>query len=246
MWEKLRSVQRFLCKVMLLLDAHSCIPALTTSVKAVTLVLLAPATTWGADGPTSSSWLDILNVSAAAGEYNPGCHSSSTCKGNHRLLQDDPISDLPCVSLQIVPGFWECTGGETAIQVPYFLPSLSPSFLVPFLPSSLLHVVSLKLLLRSSRRNLCVRSYFHLTKYLGLLQARNSFLPPFNCLLLSPSNFRRSLQVEIISEQNNPQTYSLDQGHRSSEQEASTGHSIFDFFRREKRKKLCKSKLHCS
>lgn len=131
---------------------------------AIPLVLLAPATTWSAAGTTSSSWLDIRNASAAPGEYNPGWHSSRTCTGNPRILQDEPISGLPCVSLQRVPGFWESAGWETAIQAPSFP----------------LHVASLNLLLmgphsevRSGRRNLCVRSYFHLTKHLGLLQTRN-------------------------------------------------------------------------
>lgn len=122
----------------------------------------------------SHSWLDRQNASAAPGEYNPGWHSSRTCTGNRRLLRDKPISGLPCVGLQRLPGFWERAGGEAATQVPSFP----------------LHLASLNLLLmgphsevRCGRRNLCPRSYFHLINPLGLLQARNhSLLPPFSCL----------------------------------------------------------------
>lgn len=138
------------------------------------LMLLAPATPWSAAGTTSDSWLGVQNASAAPGEYHPGWHSSRTCASNCRLLQDEPISDLPCVSLQRVPGFWDCTGGEAATQAPSFP----------------LHVASLNLPLmgpdsemRSGRINLCVRSYFHLTNHLGHPQLGNFFLPPFNCLL---------------------------------------------------------------
>lgn len=111
------------------------------------------------------------------------------------------ISGLPCVSLQRVPGFWEHAGGEAATQAPSFP----------------LHVAFLSLLLmgphsevRSSRINLCLRSYFHLTNNFGLLQAKtHPWLPPFSCLLPPPSKFRRTGQEDTIWEWNNPQTYSL-------------------------------------
>lgn len=63
--------------------------------------------------------------------------------------------------------------------------------------------------MRSGRRNHCVRRHCHITKHLGLLQARKRSF----CLLLSVSSLQiQKVHLKRVWESNNPQTYSLDGG----------------------------------
>lgn len=146
---------------------------------AIPFVLLAPATAWSeCSWDHQDSWLRVQNASAPPEEYKREWHSSRTRAGNHRLLQDKPVSGLPCVSLQRAPGFWECTGEE------------QHKLLFPFtwIPSTFFwwdHTQKWEV-----TEEISVRRYRHLTKHLRLLQARDhSFY-----LLLSAS----SLQTQKV------------------------------------------------
>lgn len=117
-----------------------------------------------------------------------------------------------------------CTGnpGWACFRFALCLPPKSPRFLtlhrrgMTQASSFPLHLDPLYLPLmglhsemRSGRRNHCVRRHCHITKHLGLLQARKRSF----CLLLSVSSLQiQKVHLKRVWESNNPQTYSLDGG----------------------------------
>lgn len=123
-----------------------------------------------------------------------------TAAGPVLAIADSSRISLFQICLQRVPGFWECTGGEAATQAPSFPPHVASINLPLMGPDSEM---------RSGRRNLCVRSYFHLTNHLGLPQFRSCSFYPHS---IASSLQTQKVQVETVWEWNNPQAYSLGRG----------------------------------